>query len=113
MDEESVKLYSKNDYKNKNNTSKVGENQSTASDKFDIMAEEILAGLGGSENIDDFTNCVTRLRVKVNDPDKVTDDNYFKEIGTYGTARNGKSVHVIVGMDIQYVADAFGKILDK
>lgn len=113
MDEESVKLYSKNDYKNKNNTSKVGENQSVASDKFEIMAEEILAGLGGSENINDFTNCVTRLRVKVNNPDKVTDDNYFKEIGTYGTARNGKSVHVIVGMDIQYVADAFGKILDK
>ena len=75
------------------------------------MADEILEGLGGAENIKDFTNCVTRLRVNVNDPSKIADDSYFREIGTYGTARSGNSIHVIVGMDIQYVADAFGDLL--
>ena len=77
------------------------------------MADQILIGLGGPDNIDDFTNCVTRLRVNVKDPSIVADDEYFKGIGTYGTAKSGKSVHVIVGTDIQYVADAFGEILEE
>ena len=41
------------------------------------------------------------------------DDNYFREIGTYGTSKNGKSIHVIVGTNIPYVADEFGSILGE
>ena len=84
-----------------------------AKDEFQVMADEILIGLGGSENIKDFTNCVTRLRVNVKDPEKVMENEYFKQIGTYGTSRNGNSVHVIVGTNIQYVADEFGQILEN
>lgn len=126
-DKDSAKLYSKKDYREKNskttdkttiesdeNKVVVNENRKVkSSDKFENMADEILIGLGGPDNIKDFTNCVTRLRVNVNDPSIVESDEYFKEIGTYGTAKNGNSVHVIVGMDIQYVADAFGEILEE
>lgn len=102
-----VKLFTKKDYREK----KKGEK--SQGDEFQVMADEILIGLGGPENIKDFTNCVTRLRVNVNDPEKVMENDYFKEIGTYGTSKNGKSVHVIVGTNIQYVADEFGTILEK
>ena len=114
-DKDSAKLYSKKEYRERNNTSKDGgkADKKATGDKFETMADEILIGLGGPDNIKDFTNCVTRLRVNVVDPSKVESDEYFKEIGTYGTAKNGNSVHVIVGMDIQYVADAFGEILEE
>ena len=110
-DEGSNKLYSKKEYRERNKGEDSKENSSKGGDKFEVMAEEILIGLGGAENIKDFTNCVTRLRVNLNDPSKVAEDNYFREIGTYGTSRSGNSIHVIVGMDIQYVADAFGELL--
>lgn len=110
--EDANKLYTKKDYKAKKKEEGTEGKIVKSADKFEVMADEILAGLGGAENIKDFTNCVTRLRVNVNDPSKVADDSYFREIGTYGTAKSGNSVHVIVGMDIQYVADAFGELLD-
>lgn len=109
-----IKLYSKKEYKDKKgNTSGEKSNPSDSQDEFSIMADQILIGLGGSDNIVDFTNCVTRLRVNVKDKTKVKEDDYFREIGTYGTSRNQNSVHVIVGMNIQYVADEFGKILEN
>ena len=123
-DNDSAKLYSKKDYREKNKsgektTAKADEDLATKEkkevpgDKFQIMADEILIGLGGPDNIKDFTNCVTRLRTNVVDPSLVESDEYFKEIGTYGLAKNGNSVHVVVGMDVQYVADAFGEILEE
>ena len=123
-DKDSAKLYSKKDYREKNKsgektTAKADgdlvskEKKEVTGDKFQTMADEILIGLGGPDNIKDFTNCVTRLRTNVVDPSLVESDEYFKEIGTYGLAKNGNSVHVVVGMDVQYVADAFGEILEE
>ena len=123
-DNDSAKLYSKKDYREKNKsgektTAKADgdlvskEKKEVTGDKFQTMADEILIGLGGPDNIKDFTNCVTRLRTNVVDPSLVESDEYFKEIGTYGLAKNGNSVHVVVGMDVQYVADAFGEILEE
>nr|WP_255261490.1 glucose PTS transporter subunit EIIB [Anaerococcus hydrogenalis] len=112
--ESNVKLYSKKEYRGKKGGAKAEDaTKVDAKDEFEVMADEILIGLGGAENIKDFTNCVTRLRVNVNNPEKVMENDYFKQIGTYGTSRNGKSVHVIVGTNIQYVADEFGKILEN
>lgn len=109
-----VKLYSKKEYRAKKGGAKAEDaTKVDAKDEFEVMADEILIGLGGSENIKDFTNCVTRLRVNVKDPEKVMENEYFKQIGTYGTSRNGNSVHVIVGTNIQYVADEFGQILEN
>ncbi|WP_296141608.1 alpha-glucoside-specific PTS transporter subunit IIBC [uncultured Anaerococcus sp.] len=125
-DKDSAKLYSKQDYRDKNKTTDKTTIESDgkdvvsdkkkdvkSGDKFETMADEILIGLGGPDNIKDFTNCVTRLRVNVKDPSIVESDEHFKNIGTYGTAKSGNSVHVIVGMDIQYVANAFGEILKE
>lgn len=106
-DKSKIKLYSKKDYNKKKNQENESDNE------FQIMADEVLIGLGGAENIKDFTNCVTRLRVNVKDPEKVKEDDYFKAVGAYGTSRTGNSVHVIIGMNVQYVADEFGQILEK
>uniref|UniRef100_UPI00321FE1CF PTS glucose/sucrose transporter subunit IIB n=2 Tax=Corynebacterium TaxID=1716 RepID=UPI00321FE1CF len=37
-------------------------------------AEEILAGIGGADNIASFTHCATRLRFELNDASKADKD---------------------------------------
>lgn len=111
---EKVKMYYKKDYKEKiGNEKNASQKELNKDDEFKILADNILIGLGGADNIKDFTNCVTRLRVNVKDPSLVESDEYFKEIGSYGTSRNKTSIHVIVGLNIQYVADEFGQILEN
>ena len=69
-DEDEVKLVSKAEYK----AAKAAEKEDTSNDpKEDIKvaggnaakAAAFLEALGGSENIEDVTNCATRLRVTV------------------------------------------------
>ena len=110
VESDNMKLFTKEDYKEKN---KDKSDLYIKDDEFKILADKILIGLGGPDNISDYTNCVTRLRVNVKDESLVMDDNYFREIGTYGTSKNGKSIHVIVGTNIPYVADEFGSILGE
>ena len=74
---------------------------------FSVMAGEILEGLGGAGNIISAGHCATRLRVEVRDPSLV-DDSRLKEAGALGVMHVGKgSVQVIIGTQVQFVADAF------
>lgn len=72
----------------------------------DAMAEAILAGCGGRENLAAIDHCVTRLRLEVKDP-LLVDEGKIKESGCMGVIRPGKSsVQVIVGPKVQFVCDA-------
>lgn len=59
-------------------------------------AEQILAALGGDDNIDDLEACITRLRVEVDDPSLV-DESALKATGAFGVVQQGTSVQVVVG----------------
>ena len=59
-------------------------------------AEQILAALGGGENVVDLEPCITRLRVEVTDPAQV-DETGLRETGAFGVVRSGRIVQVIVG----------------
>ena len=59
-------------------------------------AEQILAALGGDDNIDDLEACITRLRVEVDDPSLV-DESALKAAGACGVVQQGTSVQVVVG----------------
>lgn len=48
------------------------------------VAEQIIKGLGGKENIVTIDNCITRLRLEVRDTDKV-DKIILKEAGAVDT----------------------------
>lgn len=81
-----------------------------ASDDFTAIAQQILKGCGGKENIASIDNCVTRLRLEVKDMTLV-DDKAIKAAGVAGVIRPGKtSVQVIVGTKVQFVADAFSQL---
>ena len=59
-------------------------------------AEQILAALGGDDNIDDLEACITRLRVEVDDPSLV-DESALKAAGAFGVVQQDTSVQVVVG----------------
>ena len=99
-----TKLYSKQEYK------KQKGNQSTAS-SYETFAAAILDGLGGPENIIDVTNCATRLRVTVVDPNLIKEREYFVEIGAHGLVMNDKAIQVIVGLTVPSVREEFEKII--
>ena len=103
--DDNYKLYSKKEYKQKDKNKNMD-----SGNKYSELSKDIMFGLGGADNIKDFTNCVTRLRVNVKDIDLVKEDGYFREIGTYGLAKNGNSVHVIVGTNVTHVADVFSEL---
>lgn len=42
--------------------------------KYESLAKEILANVGGKENINSLTHCVTRLRFRLKDESKANDD---------------------------------------
>lgn len=80
--------------------------------KEESLEEQILDLLGGSHNVEDVTNCATRLRVTVKDGDKVADDPDFKAIGTHGAKKSGRNVQVIIGLSVPSVREKFEELLD-
>lgn len=81
-----------------------------ANNDFTAVAKTILEGLGGKDNVTSVDNCITRLRLEIKDYTKV-DDKKIKSAGVAGVIRPSKtSVQVIVGTQVQFVADEFKKL---
>ena len=81
-----------------------------ANDDFTTVAQIILEGVGGKENVASIDNCITRLRLEIKDYTAV-DEKKIKSAGVAGVIRPGKnSVQVIIGIKVQFVADEFKKL---
>src|SRR5699024_9418694 len=119
-DEEEVKMYSKQDYKDKKKQEAAGfdpndtsndPSESKASDKamssyaeeaandpsrgrFAVTASNYVDLLGGPENITDVNNCASRLSFTVKDPNALSIDKQFKENGAHGVVRKGQAIQV-------------------
>jgi PTS system N-acetylglucosamine-specific IIC component len=81
-----------------------------ANDNYGEVAAAIVEGLGGIDNITSIDNCITRLRLEVKDYTAVNDKK-IKSAGVAGVLRpSKKSVQVIVGTQVQHVADEMKKL---
>ena len=81
-----------------------------ANNNYTEVARIILDGLGGPSNIVSIDNCITRLRLEVKD-NTLVNEKKIKSSGVSGVIRPGKtSVQVIVGTQVQFVADEFKKL---
>ncbi len=67
-------------------------------------AEQILSGLGGSDNIVEIEACITRLRTEVEDASLV-DQAALKKAGAHGVVVSGTVVQVVVGPEADTLAD--------
>ncbi|MBE5965365.1 MAG: PTS glucose transporter subunit IIBC [Lachnospiraceae bacterium] len=81
-----------------------------SNDNYGEVAAAIVEGLGGIDNITSIDNCITRLRLEVKDYTAVNEKK-IKSAGVAGVLRPGKkSVQVIVGTQVQHVADEMKKL---
>ena len=81
-----------------------------ANNDYTAMAEIILEGLGGKDNVTSIDHCITRLRLEVKDR-LLVDEKVIKSSGASGVIRPGKtSVQVIIGPKVQFVHDEFKKL---
>ena len=66
-------------------------------------AEQIIAGLGGVNNIVEIEPCITRLRSEVVNANLV-DEAVLRAAGVHGVLRAGRIVQVIVGPEADTLA---------
>lgn len=75
------------------------------------LAKQILEKLNGSNNVVSFANCMTRLRVKVKDVEKVDISGLKKLEGVLGVVED-ETIQVVIGPGkVKKVADEFGKLV--
>ena len=97
-DEDEVRLYSKQDYRDKKAAGKQPDRE---------KAIAILQCVGGAENVETISNCQTRLRLVIHDPSCVMDDNALKAAGALGTIRNGRNLQIVIGLSVTVVREFF------
>ena len=92
FDDDEIKLMSKKEYR------ELKEQQNHADGS---LAERIVEGFGGSENIVSVTNCATRLRVQVKDASKVVGDQEWKQhLQALGVVSSGTAYQIIYGVNV-------------
>ena len=105
-----VELRTKDEYREEHG---IGQTAGTSGlSKEDETSYQITQGLGGSDNIDSFTNCATRLRVTVKDGDKVN-ENLLRKTGAAGVMASGQSVQVIYGTKVEGIAGDLNDFLKQ
>lgn len=81
-----------------------------SNNNFTSVAETILKGLGRKENIVMVDNCITRLRLEITD-NTLVNEKIIKSAGVACIIRPSKTnVQVIVGTQVQFIADEFKKL---
>lgn len=90
-DEEETKLYTKSDFNAKKESKKAD-----AKNEIKEKAPEVLAALGGAENIVSVDACITRLRVEVKNKG-IVDKAKLKSLGASGVVEVGNGVQAIFG----------------
>jgi N-acetylglucosamine PTS system EIIB component len=75
-------------------------------------ASDIIAGLGGADNIDEVEGCITRIRTEVEDPSLV-DQAALKAAGAIAVVAIGTGVQVIVGPEADNLAQEMQDLMDE
>lgn len=78
--------------------------------RYDELADKIVGLVGGKENIQTLTHCVTRLRFNVKDKTPVDLESIKKLPGAMGAQWSGDQLQVIIG---QSVGDAYNLVCKK
>lgn len=73
-------------------------------------ASDLMAAVGGKENVVSIDNCITRLRLELKDINAI-DENKIKQSGAVGVIKpGGNALQIIIGTTVEFVAEEFKKI---
>lgn len=89
-----------------------GQESKETANGVSVLASHIIEGLGGFENITVVNNCLTRLRVDVNDMTLVKED-LLKKTGAMGVVKpSEKHIQVIYGPKVEQIANQVREVLN-
>ncbi len=78
---------------------------------FRQIAETVLQGLGGVENICSVDHCITRLRLEV-ERTELIDREMIRSAGSQGVIISGKNTaQVVIGTSVQFVAEELNRLI--
>ncbi|AET57031.1 PTS system beta-glucosides-specific iiABC component [Paenibacillus terrae HPL-003] len=77
---------------------------------YDELADQVLANIGGKDNISYSTHCVTRLRFNLKDQSLANEEEIEKISGVIGAQWQGDQFQIVIG---QTVGDAYKAISEK
>ncbi|BEI62762.1 beta-glucoside-specific PTS system IIABC component [Lactiplantibacillus plantarum] len=77
--------------------------------KYDQLAADIVANVGGVENVSSLIHCITRLRFYLKDESKANDDVVRDLKGVIDVAKAGGQYQVVIGPAVTDVYDAIIK----
>lgn len=78
---------------------------------FKELAEQIVAGVGGKDNVKNVIHCITRLRFYLKDESKANDAEVSNLDGVIDIAKSAGQYQVIIGPDVNDVFDQVVRIL--
>lgn len=119
-DDQETKLYTKEDYEAKKQAEQQKAAAQTASPaaapetsfERDEQMENILAGLGGLDNMENPECCATRLRLNVKDSTKVN-KALLKTTGAVGVIINGNAIQVVYGPVVSTIKPKLQEYMNK
>lgn len=77
---------------------------------LDQAAEDVIAGLGGADNIKSVEGCVTRLRLTLEDR-ALMDEAALKQAGAHGVSKMGSAIQVVMGTQSDRIASRMNDLL--
>ena len=75
--------------------------------KYDVLARNIISGVGGDENIDSLVHCATRLRFRLKDESKADTAKLEKTEGIITVRQSGGQYQVVIG---NHVGDVYQEV---
>ncbi|WP_459480220.1 PTS beta-glucoside transporter subunit IIBCA [Clostridium saccharoperbutylacetonicum] len=76
--------------------------------KYEQLAKDIIKNVGGKENVNSLTHCVTRLRFKLKDENKANTEVLKKMDGVVTVVKSGGQYQVVIG---NHVPDVFADVM--
>ena len=76
--------------------------------KYEQLAKDIIKNVGGKENINSLTHCVTRLRFKLKDESKANTDVLKNMDGVVTVVKSGGQYQVVIG---NHVPDVYADVM--
>ncbi len=93
----------------KTQTSDIGGGIVMAKKNYDDLSTNIVANVGGEENVSSLFHCATRLRFKVKDKEKVDKEALKKISGVITVIEAGGQIQVVIGNQVGEVYDTIIK----
>lgn len=78
--------------------------------KYEEIAQQVVEHVGGIENIDSVTNCMTRLRFTLKNVKKANIEKLQSVKGVQGVVNKKGQFQVVIGSDVSFVCDEIRKM---